>query len=166
MNLMTRSGAIATLALLSCLLVASCGGLSGEQTEKLDGALSALERLSAATDVGVNDNRYGELVIEAQAAVNEAARVLPEAELSGALERAMEAHVDARNVWEWKLTHVAIRTGRDPGTKVIPEYSIPSELRTDRHGEEYRTADQDLALQMIWAEADERHARLLALAGR
>ena len=152
------------LVTLSLLSLSCGGGLSEDQQAKLDEAFGALERLSAATDVGVNNAQYGALVIEAQASVTEATRVLPEGGLSTALARTVEAHADAKSVWDWSLTHVAIRTGRGPGTKVIEEYGVPSEPRTDTDGNQYLIADQDEALQLIWAEADKRYATALEAA--
>jgi len=147
-----------------CFCLLSCGGgLSAEQQAKLDAAVAALERAKAATDVGVRHDQYTSLIVEAQAAVTEAELALPDGELVGALSGVMEAHADAKSVWDWTLTHVALRTGRDPGTKVIPEYSVPAEPRVDSEGEEYLVADQKLALQMIWAEAAARHAELRSM---
>lgn len=57
----------------------------------------------AATQVGVNYQTYGQLLIEAKAKVNEAVKSLPDGELKTEMSRAMDSYADAATVWGRKI---------------------------------------------------------------
>src|SRR5262245_18221992 len=95
-------------------LFSGCGPqqtpLTEKEKEAAAAAIKALERVKAATQVGVNFQRYGELVIDAKSAVNEAERVLPDGDLRFYLSRAVRAYTDANTVWNDKIrfSHVGV----------------------------------------------------------
>lgn len=132
------------------LLLAACGGLSSKQQASADDAMKALRKLGAATQVGVNYQQYGSLVIDAQAEVNGALAVLPDGELKKEMNAAMEAYADASQVWSKKIAERGIYQDEEPGKTVIPKYSLKTEKTFP--GELIKT-DPDDALQAIWAAA-------------
>lgn len=81
------------------LLVSCGGGLSSEQRGAANDALKALQKVEAATQVGVNYQQYGQLAIDAKAAVNQAVAALPDGELESEIVAAMEAYADAGDAW-------------------------------------------------------------------
>jgi hypothetical protein len=139
---------LATLIVAANFLTA-CGGLSSKQQASADEAMKALRKLGAATQVGVNYQQYGSLVIDAQAQVNDALAVLPEGELKKEMNAAMEAYADAGQVWSKKIADRGIYSDSEPGMTLIPKYS----LRTEKAYSGSMRADPDDALQTIWGAA-------------
>jgi hypothetical protein len=104
----TSTGAIAIV----CFLVLGIGvvaffifwsgsnSLSPQSAAAANDALKALRKVDSATQVGVSYIQYGSLLIETQAQVNEALRILPDGELKRELRAAMEAYADVRPLWE------------------------------------------------------------------
>src|SRR3954470_23947495 len=91
-----RHSLLPALAVMAATtFLSNCGGLSSKQRSAVDDAMKSLRKLAAATQVGVNYQQYGMLVIEAQAQVNDALAVLPEAELKTEMNAAMEGYADA-----------------------------------------------------------------------
>ncbi|HEV7889070.1 MAG TPA: hypothetical protein VGP08_00455 [Pyrinomonadaceae bacterium] len=80
-------------------LLAACGGLSSKQEAAIANAMKALQKLNAATEIGVNYQSYQPLLIEAKAQVNDAESVLPDGELKSELSAAMDAYADAGDAW-------------------------------------------------------------------
>src|SRR5207249_11501881 len=76
--------------------------LTQKQKAAAADAIKALARVEAAVQVGVNFQKYMELVIDAKAAVNEADRVVPSGDILTELSGAMEAYSDAGTVWNHK----------------------------------------------------------------
>lgn len=91
---------LALVVLIVILLTIFKPGLSADQRKKAVDAVRALEKLDAATDVGINVGRYHDLVIEAKQAVEEATRVLPGGELRSLLTEALGYHKEAAIRWE------------------------------------------------------------------
>lgn len=89
------------LILFAVHLLAACGGggLSSEQRSAANDALKALRKVEAATQVGVNYQQFGQLAIEAKAAVNQAVTALPDGEVKSEIVAAMEAYADAGDAW-------------------------------------------------------------------
>ena len=67
-------------------------------TKETTEAVAALQKLQAATQVGVNYQTYGQLLIEAKAKVNEAVKSLPDGELKTEMSEAMDSYADAATV--------------------------------------------------------------------
>jgi hypothetical protein len=134
------------------ILLVGCGGLSSKQRSVAEEAIKSLRKISASTQVGVNYQQYGVLVIDAQAQVNEALAVLPDGELKNEMNATMESYSDSLQVWGAKIKsgNGEIHTELSPGTIIIPKYSLPT---TDSY---YlgKSIKGDQALQIIWGVAN------------
>lgn len=146
------------LTIFIVILLVACGGLSSKQRSAAEEAMKSLRKLSASTQVGVNYQQYGGLIIDAQAQVNEALAVLPDGELKNEMNGAMEGYADALQVWGAKIKAGSGRLGSgkifinsSPGSFIIPKYSLPTTNSSDGLGE---YADTDKALQIIWGVAN------------
>lgn len=93
----------ATCLLLTLLLIA-CGGLPSKQKTAAEEAIKSLRKIAAATEVGVNYEKYGNMLIETKAVVNEANEILPEGELKKEIVAAMDSYQKALDVWNQKIT--------------------------------------------------------------
>jgi hypothetical protein len=144
----------ATLLVLVSFGIA-CGGLSSTQRTAADDALTSLRKIKAATEVGVNYQQYGLLVIDAKAKVNEASRVLPKGDLNNELNATMEAYADALQGWQMKITSL-LWVDREPGKTFVRKYSIPLDPPTT-------TIAPDNAVPIIWRVASTRLDRATAL---
>src|ERR1044072_8805055 len=94
-----RTVLFAWMVISSAYLFAACGGLSSEQRRVSDDAIKALRKIEAATQVGVNYQLYGQMVIEAKAQVNEVAAKLPDGELKSELISSIDAYAEAGEAW-------------------------------------------------------------------
>ena len=135
----------------------------GAATWNLQTTYSRLD-LPSATQVGVNYQQYGMLVIEAKDKVNTAHAMLPEGQLKTELDAAMDAYTDAAQAWSIKFREFStyLYAGEEPGKTLIPKYA----LKTFEHkrsvlnasGNIIRIDDQaslpDAALPLIWAAAN------------
>lgn len=101
--------------ILSLLIVSGCSHVSAKQKEAITAALDSLGKLKAATQVGVNYQQYGMLLIEAKAKVNTAVEILPDGDLKKNLDDSVQAYVDAHTYW---------------GTKINPNYSVEDQIKT------------------------------------
>lgn len=77
-----------SVSALSVFLVSCAKAPTKETTD----AVAALQKLQAATQVGVNYQTYGQLLIEAKAKVNDAVKSLPEGELKTEISGAMDSY--------------------------------------------------------------------------
>jgi hypothetical protein len=134
------------------ILLVACGGLSSKQRSAAEEAIKSLRKISASTQVGVNYQQYGVLVIDAQAQVNEALAVLPDGELKNEMNATMESYSDSLQVWGAKIKSGTgeIHTELNPGTVIIPKYSLP----TTDSGMLGKSIKGDQALQIIWGVAN------------
>src|SRR5438046_598475 len=96
-------------AVIVAQLVAACGGLSSKQKTAASEAVAALRKVHAATQVGVNYQQYGMLVIEAKDKVNNANATLPDGDLKNKLNAAMEAYTDAGQAWGAKVSNLSLK---------------------------------------------------------
>ena len=126
-------------------------------------ALRALRKIQAATDVGINFSEYGELVVEAKAAVNEAIAEMGDSTLSKELQAAMQAYADASTAWNLSMKDSASFRGY---SFFVYEGSEGRHLDT-----KYRftkstsgVADKQNALNTIWAVAKAHLDRATQLA--
>jgi hypothetical protein len=131
-------------------LLSGCGPqqTKEDQKEATAAAIKTLERVKAATQVGVTFLRYGEAVIDAKSAVNEAERVLPDGDLRFYLSRAMRAYQDANTAWAWKIE---ARSGLSDKfhKEIIDHYRLRSTVA------EAGNLSCDAAMQVMWVEASE-----------
>jgi|CXWL01.1.fsa_nt_gi hypothetical protein len=79
--------------------------LSASEALAARGAISALAKINAAVEVGVNFQQYGGLLIDAKAAVNEASRVLKKGKLLDAILETSSNYTDAMEVWNNKIQY-------------------------------------------------------------
>ena len=89
--------------LILVILISACGGLTEKQKKSVDDAISALNKLDAGTQVGINKIVYSKMLIEAQALVNQSSSNLSDKryeELRKELNLAMESYLDAKQLWE------------------------------------------------------------------
>lgn len=121
-------------------------------TKETTEAVAALQKLQAATQVGVNYQTYGQLLIEAKAKVNDAMKSLPEGELKTEMSGAMDSYADASTVWGIKIDrHNLYGDNSEPDKTLIAKYSIPVEPA--KYGSP-PSADPTKAMQIIWLRAD------------
>jgi hypothetical protein len=131
--------------------------LTDKQKTAVADAIKALGKVEAAIQVGVNKQQYGQLVIDAKAAVNEAVRSLPSGELSTALTEAIDAYRDAGTVWNHKIRWDSIGLGQNTGDgAIITRYDLKA-TRTDGR------VDEDYAMQKIWVVATAKLAQVRSL---
>jgi hypothetical protein len=140
-------------------LFSACGGSSLKRDPTINGAIKALRKIEAATQVGVNFQQYGQLLIEAKVQVNEALEKLPDGELKNELKAAIEAYFDARQVWSNKIQSKMVLLDTEPGKTVIPKYS----LRTTKESLGRLETDPDQAMQTIWRAAKDHLDRVASL---
>lgn len=88
--------------LISVILFSACGGLSEKELKEkksAEDALTALKKIVAATEVEINKIEYSKMLIDTQAATNQAIEVLPDGELEKEIKLAMESFLDANTLW-------------------------------------------------------------------
>ena len=96
MNIKRHTAAtIFTLSIAVIPLLLSCTKPPSKETTE---AVAALQKFQAATQVGVNYQTYGQLLIEAKAKVNDAMKSLPDGELKTEISGAMDSYADADTV--------------------------------------------------------------------
>ena len=125
-------------------------------------ALDALRKIQAATQVGVNYQQYGQLVIDAKAKTNSASRLLPEGSIKKEMEAAIDAYADAGRAWSTKFGSSSrdnLYTDTEPGKTLIPKYSLPTEATTHAYLGS-NPIDIDSAIQIIWQKADSHIQKL------
>jgi hypothetical protein len=143
--------------MISSCAALGCKSLSSEQQRELANAIDALRKIEAATQVGVNYANYGSLLIEAKAKVNKASTVLPDSEVKGELNGAMDAYADAGSAWADKIQFDgAILTDFGSGKTLIQKYGLLGLLvkQCDDDADVDRV-DADALMQMIWVYARE-----------
>jgi hypothetical protein len=149
--------------MFSVYLLAACGGLSSKQRTAASDSLKALKKIEAATQVGVNYQQYGQLVIEAKAQVNEALSVLSDGELKKELDATMDAYADAGQAWGVKISgHGILKQNEEPGKTLISKYSLKAEVPSIAKSLGAIVHSDD-ALQVIWGEARKHLERASSL---
>jgi hypothetical protein len=135
-------------------LMTACAGKQSART-----AIAALKKVQAATETGVNYQQYGQLLIEAKTAVNEASSKLPDGELKTEMEAAMEAYTDAGQAWGIMLEgHTLYSEGR--GAKWDQKYSLGLPSRGEYV---YDQMQRKVVVSQIWEAADAHLNRAAAL---
>lgn len=140
--------ALFTLAVaVACGLVASCTQKPAKET--LD-AVAALRKIQAGTQVGINYQEYGRLLVEAKAKVNDAMRSLPEGDLKVQITGAMTSYADASTVWAIKIDQHLFYGDSEQNKTLIARYAIP--LKPE-YGLKPHAYPSDV-MQLIWLRAD------------
>lgn len=120
---------------LVCCFIISCS--VSKEKQSVDEALSALRKIEAATQVGVSYEKYGELLIEAKAKVNEATKILPPGDLSANLFLTMK---------NYEIAQIAWRTLNSASPNSSREIEIIKEATKDK--------------SEMWAEAKDRLSKM------
>lgn len=154
----TMSQEIRVIALSIVCMLASC---SAKYPSEARDALEALRKVQAATQVGVNYQQYGQLLIDAKAKTNAASLALPDGPLKNEFKGAIDAYADAATAWDTKfnsdrLFKDKLFTDWDPGRSLIPKYKLP--LRGISQNEKAAGGvdwiDTAAAMSIIWQHAD------------
>jgi hypothetical protein len=134
--------------------VASCGPsrkdrLRADETALAMNAFRSLEKIQAATEAGVNYQKYGELLIEARALVNETQLLLSDQDLKKKFESVIDAYMAASKVWSEKVKDFnEIYCVEEPYITMVTKYSLP--VHKDKYGTYF---EANSAIQIIWAQA-------------
>ncbi len=80
------------------ILFSACGGLNEKQEKSVETALTALRKIDASTEVGINKSEYSKKVIDAKVAVANASELLPNGELKQSLQDTLQNYIDADSV--------------------------------------------------------------------
>jgi len=139
-------------AVLFTQLLVSCGGLSGKQKTAASEAVAALRKVHAATEVGVNYQQYGMLIVEAKDKVNNANAALPDGELKDRLNAAMDAYADAGQVWGIKINGPNLQPDKEPGATLMRKYGLKPQT-IDRVSPPLVVIYPDDAMQTMWGAA-------------
>ncbi len=111
----------------------------------------ALNKISAATEVGVSYRDYRELVIDAKGKINSV-------DVSDdRLNAAIEMYIDALNIWKYKIENehsYVITSDTTIGDDLLSKYSSRCSLIVNLDNGEKGT-DTDMFLQWLWARAGE-----------
>jgi hypothetical protein len=149
-----------TLSLVVFAALTVCCAKSAEQQQKEANRILAADtfrsllKIESAIEVGVNYQKYGELLIDAKTYVNEANLRLTDANIKKTFNNVIEEFSDALKIWKHKIDNSSYSFGSklysysEPGKTIILKYSIPTEK--DSIGS---YADADGAMQVIWAKA-------------
>jgi hypothetical protein len=114
---------------VSSQLLMACG--AKQHPPEAYEAQASLRKVQAATQVGVNYQQYGQLLIEAKDKTNAASRVLPDGPLKDEIHATMNAYTDAGQVWGIKIRPdpnpanqgYVVSTG-ELGRTLISKYSL------------------------------------------
>jgi hypothetical protein len=118
-----RASRFIILFLLALLVACGPSEQQKAQEHAARESLKTLQKLEAATEVGVNKLQYGPMLIEAKAAINEANRLLPDGRLKQELNEAMQVFQDADTVWNSSSSF--INTTSEPGRTIQAKYKLP-----------------------------------------
>lgn len=121
--MLKRTISLSTLALAVVSLLSACGGLSSKQKTAASDALKALRKIDAAIQINSTYSQYSQLVLDAKTQVNEASSKLPDGELKKELDAAMQAYVDARDVWSSPNTD-SLAAVKEPGISLSKKYNL------------------------------------------
>jgi hypothetical protein len=121
-------------------------------------ALRALRKVAGAVEVGVNYPQYGQLMIEANAAVDEALVIIPAGELRNEIAAAMDSYADAGRAWTLRIKPRGDYQVRD---LLTGKYRVSDrEAFRVYSGEELYVTS---ALRLIWNQARQHLNRASAL---
>jgi len=160
MNLRMRKRFLGWVLLisLSAFMVANSSCMSPKQKAAIDEALKSLRKVASATEVGVTYMKYGDLLIEAKASLNEALLIMTNQKQKSILNDIMGCYEDAFTIWGRKIQndHSTLSSSRSEDDSIIRKYRLPTEAGS--MGD--RTIDSNDALHRIWAIASSELASL------
>ncbi len=121
--------------------------LSPHSAVTLRSAINSLQKLSAASEVGVDLATYNSLLSEAKMRANEVSAVLSSSDLSQEINAAVVAFTDAKRVWELSLKENDYLSAKDPHFDTWKKiYDVKVDAKTTR-------VPRDTVLQAIWKTA-------------
>lgn len=138
------------VAVIFTQLLTACGGLSSKQKTAAGEAVAALRKIHAATEVGVNYQQYGMLLVEAKSKVNDANAALPDGELKNKLNAAMEAYADAGQAWGVKVSDRLLKPDTEPGATLMRKYDLRTNSIRAGSSKPDLWLDPDDAMQAAW----------------
>jgi hypothetical protein len=131
---------------LTLIAVTSC---SRPDTPQVRDAITSLEKVRTATEIGPTYEIYLNLLIEAKTKVDIASRLTSDLGLKSNLNSAIDNYSDAATVWQMKIHGQPLMLRQEPGATLLPKYSI----QVDERG---ATVQYDEAMREIWHRADLR----------
>lgn len=132
--------------------------LTAAQQTAIDQGISAVGKLNAAVEVGVNFQNYGALLIDAKAATNHAVELAPSAGATSLLQATMQNYADAAEAWQFKIKAPSLKLNAMYGNgTLLQKYALQPSSGDDEG------VDPDLAMQKIWLVAT-RNYRILTQA--
>lgn len=146
MNYKSMVQLTAIVVILTQLLTAC----SDKQQAAAGEAIASLRKIEAAIQVGVSYQQYGILLIDAKSKVNDANAVLPDGELKNKLNAAMDAYVEAGQVWGIKINGPNLLPDREPGATLMRKYSLKPHTVSSLS---LTYIDPDEAMQAAWGTA-------------
>jgi len=127
-----------------------------EQRAAAKAAVQALKKMSGATEIGLNIMEYNKRLIDLKGDVDEAVEQLPEGELKREIGAAMEAYVDAMEIWrEDFLEYDFALTQFEPARTLQKKYGIPQR--------DAESIGKNTTLSVIWSAASRHVDRASAL---
>ena len=136
-------------------------GCARHRPQQAYDALASLRRIQAATQVGVLYPQYNELLIDAQARLNNAENILPDGPVNTELRLTMDSYIDAGIVWQERLRNgdeYYLTSDLEPGKSLMKKYTLVTFKMQNR-----MAANPDKALQAIWSHAKTRLEKLKEL---
>ena len=156
-----RFGVLGLVVCVMASVMAGCGDELSEGELVAAEAVNALREVEAATQGGILYHPYSQLVEEAQASVDAAARLLPDGELKSELQAATDAYADAEHAWERKVDGArTLYPNSKPGNVLIEKYGLDTALPTT-----YGSVTIEPAMEVIWKAAAEHLSRASELVG-
>lgn len=144
-----RIGLIALMLAVAGIIFWQQRGLSAAQRDAAQKAIQALNKVNAATEVGVSYLNYGPLLIEAKAAVNAASVMLPESTLRNSLERTMAHYQMALAIWQICNDNYGSLTSVPQIRETLKAvYNL-----TNSQGYQLEYVDKAQVLPVIWSKA-------------
>jgi len=143
------------LLFLICSIGLSGCGKSQEQLNRenaVQQSIKTLEKIEAASQVGVNKIQYQSLLVEAKTAVNQSNEILPESELKIELNAAMESFSDANNFGFDPKAFVIFGFTSDEVRAINKKYRI-DQSPDNKLGQ--GSVENGVALKIIWTAASE-----------
>jgi hypothetical protein len=129
--------------------------LTAAQQAAIDRGISAVGKLNAAVEVGVNFQNYGALLIDAKAATNHAVELAPGASATNLLQATMQNYADAAEAWQFKIRAPNLKLNAMWGNGALLQKYALQPSSSDDEG-----VDPDLAMQKIWMVAARNYRSL------
>lgn len=173
--------------LILVILISACGGLTEKQKKSVEDSISALNKLEAATDIGISKSEYSRMLIDAIPVVTKANESLPDGDLKQEIKITMDAYLDAKELWDIlkddssfyvmcsdsppqkevsESVKMIIELSCDPKGKILRDkYNLTvrdpktKEIKADKSGEIFKKE----AISIIWETAKKHLDRVSSI---